>query len=640
MKYLNKFDTLSDYQESASTLDTPNVCYITATTQVIYNLAPKAYITFADSSVGRKCATLYGDGIGCTEADLGAVTALNANDWKGNSNYRQPYTSFDELEYFTGITSIPNNCFDYSPSLTSVTIPSGVTSIGHYAFYESPLESITFMSTTCPTYYTDNQVTFHDQALDGNITVPSGSEANFYDLARTLGSGWTVNNLTPPAVQYVQFDDPLVESKCATLYGDGTGCTMADLSAVTAISASDWSGTNIASFDEFQYFSGLTEIPDSLFEQCRSLSSVTLPSTVTGMGEYVFDSCASLTSITIPNSVTEIGYQIFYGCESMTSAVIGNGVESITEGTFEGCTGLTSVTLGSSVQEIHTNSFFECTSLSAITIPEYVDWIDSEAFSGCTSLSSITFVSDTPPSLVEPNAFSDLSVTGDITVPVGSERDYSEIARNIGPDWTVNGQPPLEPYVEFEDPLVEEKCATLYGDVTGCTETDLAAVTALTASDWQDTDITSFNELEYFTGLERIPAGCFSACTYLEEVIIPASVNEIYYDAFMNCVVLNRIEIPDGVEIIGNFAFCGCANMESASIPSSVVSIGTSAFKYCSSLADIYFNRATLPVIGSNAFDNLPTTGNITVPDGDESNFYAFAQSLGSGWTVNEQTPS
>lgn len=449
---------------------------------------------------------------------------------------------------------------------------------------------------------------------------------------------------TPPTPsQYVEFDDPLVESKCATLYGDGTGCTMADLSAVTTIDASDWSGTNIASFDELQYFSGLTEIPDSLFEQCRSLSSVTLPNTVTGMGDYVFDSCASLTSITIPNSVTVIGYQPFYGCESLTSAVIGNSLTSISEGFFEECSGLTSVTLGSSVQEIHTNSFFECTSLSAITIPEYVDWIDSEAFSGCTSLSSITFVSDTPPSLVEPDAFSELSVTGDITVPVGSERDYSEIARNIGPDWTVNGQPPLEPYVEFEDPLVEERCIQLYSsDGVGCTESDLGEVTSIGGLHLNGTNITSFNELGMFTGVTTIPTMTFSQCSDLTEVTLPSSVTNIQSHVFYNCTSLEGVGL-DGVslEYIYGSVFYGCSSLQSITFPDTLALIDTEAFRNCSSLSSIEFMGSNPPAtIESNAFKGLPSTGNITVPDGDESNFYAFAQSLGSGWTVNNQTPS
>ena len=448
---------------------------------------------------------------------------------------------------------------------------------------------------------------------------------------------------TPPTPsQYVEFDDPLVESKCATLYGDGTGCTMADLSAVTAISASDWSGTNITSFDELQYFSGLTEIPESLFEQCGSLSSVTMPSTITDIGDYAFDSCSSLTSITIPNSVTVIGYQPFYGCTDMTSAVIGNSLTSISEGFFEGCTGLTSVTLGSSVQEIHTNSFFECTSLSAITIPEYVDFIESESFSGCSSLSSITFVSDTPP-LVDSDAFSELSVTGDITVPVGSERDYSEIARNIGPDWTVNGQPPLEPYVEFEDPLVEERCIQLYSsDGVGCTESDLGEVTSIGGLQLNGTDITSFNELGMFTGVTTIPTMTFSQCSALTEVTLPSSVTNIQSHAFYNCTSLEGVGL-DGVslEYIYGSVFYGCSSLQSITFPDTLALIDTEAFRNCSSLSDITFIGSNPPAtIESNAFRGLPSTGNITVPDGDESNFYSLAQSLGNDWTVNEQTPS
>lgn len=238
MKYLNKFDTRSDYEASASTLEIPNVAYITATTEVIYNATqPKAYVVFADPVVGQKCATLYGDGVGCTEADLAAVTALNALDWSGTN-----ITSFDELQYFTGMTDVIDNAFyDCSgltsvvipdtvtmikqhaflrTSLTSVVIPSGVTNISYgvfgncsgltsvnipasatisqYAFADcSSLSSITFEGTTLPQYlYND---TFTNLPTTGNITVPVGSESNFYSFAQTLGSGWTVNNQTPPA---------------------------------------------------------------------------------------------------------------------------------------------------------------------------------------------------------------------------------------------------------------------------------------------------------------------------------------------------------------------------------------------------------------------------------------------------------
>ena len=202
---------------------------------------------------------------------------------------------------------------------------------------------------------------------------------------------------TPPTPsQYVEFDDPLVESKCATLYGDGTGCTMADLGAVTAISYSDWSGTSITSFNELQYFTGLTSIDNTTFEDC-----------------------SGLTSIVIPNSVTGFGYSV-----------------------FEDCSSLTSVTLGNQLEQIGNDTFFNCSALSAITIPATVTRIGQNAFAGCSGLSNITFVATTLPATIGGNAFLGVSATGNITVPMGSESNFYSLAQTIGSDWTVNEQTP------------------------------------------------------------------------------------------------------------------------------------------------------------------------------------------------------
>lgn len=397
MKYLNKFDTYTDYEESASMLEIPNVAYITATTEVIYNATPipVEYITFADPLVESKCATLYGDGTGCTEEDLGAVTAMSASDWCGTS-----ITSFDELGYFTGLTAITDNAFSGCTDLTSVTIPdsvieikqnafqncsgltevsipdsvtgisygvfancSGLTSvtigdsvgvIGGYGFYGcSSLSAITFMSDTPPTLGLDG--VFSGQPTTGDITVPDGSESNFFDLAQTLGENWTVNNQAPPEPEeYVQFADPSVEQKCIQLYSsDGIGCTESDLGDVWLLNANEWKGSNgsptpYTSFDELRYFLGITSIPESCFDYSPSLTSVTIPETVTVIGRYAF--------------------------------------------------------------------------------------YDSP-------LESITFMSETCPGF-ENSVFHNQASTGNITVPDGSEANYYSLAQSLGEGWTVNNQTP------------------------------------------------------------------------------------------------------------------------------------------------------------------------------------------------------
>ena len=110
---------------------------------------------------------------------------------------------------------------------------------------------------------------------------------------------------------------------------------------------------------------------------------------VTSIGSGAFWGCESLTSVTIPNSVTSIG-EAFSGCKSLKSVIILNGVTSIGEGAFMGCTSLRSVTIPNSVMGIGDVAFMGCTSLKSVTIPNSVTWIGHSAFSGCKSLKSVT----------------------------------------------------------------------------------------------------------------------------------------------------------------------------------------------------------------------------------------------------------
>ena len=91
-----------------------------------------------------------------------------------------------------------------------------------------------------------------------------------------------------------------------------------------------------------------------------SASAVTIPHSVTSIGNFAFSSCTSLTSVTIPNSVTSIGNSAFSRCESLTSVTIPDSVTSIGDYAFQFCRSLTSVTIPDSVTSIGDYAFFGC----------------------------------------------------------------------------------------------------------------------------------------------------------------------------------------------------------------------------------------------------------------------------------------
>ncbi|MBR4366804.1 MAG: leucine-rich repeat protein, partial [Bacteroidaceae bacterium] len=136
------------------------------------------------------------------------------------------------------------------------------------------------------------------------------------------------------------------------------------------------------------------------FEGCSNLTSVSIPESVTTIGEYAFSGCSSLTSVTIPENVTSINKDAFSGCSNLTSVTIPNSVTLIGYGAFYGCSGLTSITIPESVTSINEWTFGECKSLTSVTIPNSVTSILTGAFWGCTGVtswsipSSVRFISD------------------------------------------------------------------------------------------------------------------------------------------------------------------------------------------------------------------------------------------------------
>jgi hypothetical protein len=153
----------------------------------------------------------------------------------------------------------------------------------------------------------------------------------------------------------------------------------------------------------------VTIIGDWAFNDCTSLTSVTIPNSVTIIEDWAFNGCG-LTNVTMPNSVIIIGACVFRQCISLTSVTIGNSVIYIGEGAFSGCNGLTDITIPNNVLSIGSIAFYPCTNLTSLTIDmttvgddffsidslknviigDHVKAIQSEVFWFLTNLTSVT----------------------------------------------------------------------------------------------------------------------------------------------------------------------------------------------------------------------------------------------------------
>jgi serine acetyltransferase len=256
----------------------------------------------------------------------------------------------------------------------------------------------------------------------------------------------------------------------------------------------------------------VTIIEAAAFAKCESLTSITIPNSVTSIGVAAFAECTSLTGITIPDSVTTIANSFFYQCTSLTSITIGNRVTRIGNEAFTYCKSLTSITIPSSVITIGDYAFAGCNSLTNINIPSSVTSIGYLAFFS-TNLTSITVDSRNPAYTSVDGVLFDKNIRTIIRYPVAMKGTNYVIPSSV----------------------------TSIGDYAfvGCN-----SLTNITIP----SSVTSIGE------------GAFYFCNSLTNINIPSSVTSIGDSAFRDCNSLTSINIPSSVTSIGHCAFW-CENL-------------------------------------------------------------------------------
>lgn len=586
------------------------------------------YWLWIPSYVGNYRVTRIGNSAfeGCNS--LRSITIPDDVTIIGNSAFSD-CSGLTSINLPNSLTSIGMAAFMNCSEITSVNIPDGVTDIGTQAFYGC--SSLTSVTVNSETPLSISSSTFSNRT-NATLYVPAGSNA-----AYKAADYWKeFKEIVDPSV--ITFTDANVKTLCVANWDtDGDGeLNMEEAAAVTNLGTVFQSNSTITSFNELQYFTGLTSIGDYAFLNCTGLTSITIPESVTRIGSDAFQ-CNGLTSITIPESVTSIGNGAFNACESLTRAefasierlcnisfggsssnplfyahhlyingeevkdvVIPESVTNISMYTFSGCTGLTSLSVESgntkydsrnncnAIIEKETNTLVR--GYENTVIPNTVTSIGILAFDGCSGLTSITI----PESVtsIGNGAFQACDGFLSVTIP--------ESVTSFGN------------YIFYG-------CSNL--SVT-LNSRDIVSSTYSSSSNLGKIFGSAVAEYIIDEGVTSIGDYAFYGCSGLTSVTIPNSVASIGNYAFRSCSSLTSIDIPNRVTSIGDYAFDGCSSLTSLTIGSDVTSIGTYAFYYCSALTRVDNLSGTPQNIDSSVFSHR---GNATlyVPSGCKSAYEA-----------------
>lgn len=389
---------------------------------------------------------------------------------------------------------------------------------------------------------------------------------------------WSGMNIVEMEDTNIQFADATVKAICVENWdtnGDGE-LSYDEAAAVTTIELTSlFIQTEITSFDELQYFTGLTRIGSQAFDGCTQLKSITIPSSVTNIGNYAFDGCTSLTSVTIPEGVNSIGEYAFRSCSSLANVTIQEGVQSIKDFAFFGCTSLTSMIIPKSVTSIGWNPFADCDKLSSLKVEEgnpifdsredcnaIIKTEDNKTISGCTNTNIPNTVTTIGRYSFYGSGLTSISIPHSVT----TIEIYSFISNFYLTSITIPNS---------VTSIFESHGYASMG-FSGCD--NLTSIIVEEGNPVYDSR-NNCNAIIKTADNELI-AGC-------AKTIIPDMVTSIGVGAFSGCRFMSSIEIPKSVTTIDLYAFSFCWGLTSVTIPSSVTSIGWGAFYNCPSLTSV-----------------------------------------------------
>ena len=470
------------------------------------------------------------------------------------------------------VTAIGSKAFESVRSFKSVSIPASVTTIGEYAFASCGVTSVTFAANSQLT--TVDRYAFFSSSSLQSIALPDG--VTTIGVAAFNGCNNITSISIPDSITTIENRALDFNSSAFTVYNNAKYLGNSTNPYLVLVRAIDTSITT-----------------------CNIHTDTKL------IYAFAFTDCTLLTSVTIPDSVTIIGNSVFYKCDALESLIIGSGVTSIGDGIiyYESYDAkLKSVYYGGSAEEWNT-----------IAIGKYNGNLTDATryyYSATAPLEEGNFwhyIEDVP------TVWTYTTVTFDLNAEEGS--DTLESAKYYyGITCTL---PTLQrPGYIFKGWTLDNSVETpvIFTDAVWQITDDTVAFTAVWEADSQMTGFTfttkavvvgggtpnsctitgytgSGGDVVIPNGVTTIGKGIFQFNNSITSVVIPDSVTTIGDNAFDQCESLKTVTFGTNSQLttIGVSAFSFCPNIESISISDSVTSIGKNAFYYCNSLSTVYY---------------------------------------------------
>jgi len=550
-------------------------------------------------------------------------------------------TAFANCYELTGTLIIPNNvtyignsAFVSCNNITEVVLPNGLTQIRSRVFENcTSLESIVI-----PRSVTSFGSSTTNESFNGctNLTKVyyKGSIDEYCDINIYEYTNYTTYNVP-------------------TCYG-------ADLYVADPNGSVEHLGTTYSLVTDVVIPDGKTSIRNSQFYGCKSIETITIPNSVTSIGQFCFGKCPaeiiwgdnpSITSLgsysfysyygdslTIPNSITTINNYAFKASK-LTNIIIPNNVTSIGSNLFEQCTDLITVSLLCNITSIPQSTFYHCTSLESVSIPNSVTSIVDSAFSGCSSLESINIPENL--TTIGNYAFYECSsLAGRLVLPEG--------VTSVGGTATFQGCSSLTsivipttvttlyasqfhrcsslvsltiPFVGNKAHLITDTNQYPLGWLFGTSEYTGGTIVT---QQYHGSSASSTTSTSYYipsslrsvtvTGSTLISWGAFYNCSMLTDIVLSNTITNIDSRAFYNCANLLNINIPNSLTTIGDYAFRYCTKLTSYTLPNTITSIGLYAFADNDALTSINIPTG-LTALSNYLFFDCSSLASITIPD-------------------------